>query len=109
MSISEIQRFAVEIQSDTALRAEAERHSRSSPALSLDAVAAFAATRGYGFTAGELKEQVEARAQAGGRELGEAELDRVVGGLMGLQGLVGLMKWMATQFGAPADFGTIKW
>ena len=41
---------------------------------------AFAASKGYVFTADEVKEHAKARAKAAGRELTDAELDGVAGG-----------------------------
>ena len=74
--------------------------------MSLDVVAALAATKGYAFTADELKEHARAKASVDGKEVTDAELDGVTGGLMGLDGLVGFMKWIAVQFGAPSNYGS---
>jgi predicted ribosomally synthesized peptide with nif11-like leader len=100
MSIAEIQRFATDVSSNAALRAEIEACAQASQATPADGVIAFAAARGYGFTADELK------AKASGREVTDAELDSVAGGFMGLDGLVGFMKWIAIQFGAPSHYGS---
>ena len=73
MSIAEIERFAADLQSNEALRAEAEKAQTS--------VVAFAESKGYAFTTDEVKEHVKARAKAAGKELTNAELDGVAGGL----------------------------
>lgn len=74
MSISEIQRFAADVNSNAALRAEAEKaYSQTAP---LDGMAAFATAKGYGFTSSEL----QAHAKSGGKAVSDAELDGVAGG-----------------------------
>jgi hypothetical protein len=81
MSLSEIERFAADLKSNAALRAEAEKaQADMSDATPLHRAAAFAASKGYGFTADELKEQVKATAKAAGKQLTDAELDGVAGG-----------------------------
>jgi len=45
---------------------------------------AFAATKGYAFTAEQAKEHVKAKAKAAGKELTDAELDGVAGGVGGM-------------------------
>jgi predicted ribosomally synthesized peptide with nif11-like leader len=77
MSTTEIQRFAADVKADAALRAEAERaYAQSVKAEPVDGLAAFAAARGYGFTADELK----AHAKPEGEAVSDAELDSVAGG-----------------------------
>ncbi len=77
MSTIEIQRFAADVKSNTALRAAAEvafaQASQASPA---DGLAAFAAAKGYSFTADELK----VHAKVEGKAVTDAELDGVAGG-----------------------------
>lgn len=72
MSIAEIERFAADLKSNEALRAEAEK--AQTPLVT------FAASKGYAFTADEVKEHAKARAKAAGKELTDAELDGVAGG-----------------------------
>jgi predicted ribosomally synthesized peptide with nif11-like leader len=74
MSIAEIKRFAADLKSNEALRAEA------GTAQAKESVVAFAATKGYAFTADEVKEYAKATAKAAGKELTDAELDDVAGG-----------------------------
>jgi hypothetical protein len=82
MSQSEIERFAADLKSNAALRAEADRaQAGTSDATPLRRAAAFAASKGYGFTADELKELVKAEAKAQGKQLTDAELDGVAGGV----------------------------
>src|SRR5258708_3361795 len=81
MSIAEIERFAADLKSNEALRAEAGKaQADKSHATPIDRAVAFAAAKGYAFTAEEAKEQVKAKAKAAGKELNEAELDGVAGG-----------------------------
>src|SRR6266496_3684539 len=68
MSIAEIERFAADLKSNDALRAEAEK------AQADKSIIVFAATKGYAFTADDVKEYAK------GRELADAELDGVAGG-----------------------------
>jgi len=75
MSINEIRRFAGDMERDAALRAEAERHVRSSQA-PLEGFVAFAAGKGYGFTVADVEQGIR---PAGGT-LSEGELDRVAAG-----------------------------
>jgi hypothetical protein len=79
MSLAEIERFAADLRSNEALRAEAETAQaetlQATPTDHVaDRMAAFAATKGYAFTADE------ARAYAKARKLADGELDGVVGG-----------------------------
>ena len=75
MSIAEIERFAADLKSNEALRAEAEK------ALAETSIVAFAGSKGYAFTADEAKQHIKAKAKAAGKELTDAELDGVAGGL----------------------------
>jgi hypothetical protein len=80
MSLSEIERFAADLKSNTALRAEAEKaQADQSHATPMIRAVAFAASKGYGFTADEAKQHAKARAAAAGKQLTDAELDGVVG------------------------------
>jgi predicted ribosomally synthesized peptide with nif11-like leader len=76
MSIAEIERFAADLKSNEALRAEAGKaQAETSQATPMDRVIAFAASKGYAFTADEVKEHAKAK------QLTDAELDGVAGGL----------------------------
>lgn len=78
MSQSEFERFTADLHANPALRAEAEKaRNAASPQTALAAVAAFAASRGYGFTAGQAQERLKA---AAARPLSDAQLEPVVGG-----------------------------
>jgi predicted ribosomally synthesized peptide with nif11-like leader len=72
MSISEVRRFASDLQTDPALRAEIDKQSQSAPE-SLDGVVALAASKGYGFTAEELRASV----RFADALLSDDDLDRV--------------------------------
>jgi aryl-alcohol dehydrogenase-like predicted oxidoreductase len=81
MSQSEIERFAADLKSNAALRAEAEKaQADKSHATPIDRAVAFAAGKGYAFTVDEAKEQVKANAKAAGKNLTDAELDGIAGG-----------------------------
>jgi hypothetical protein len=81
MSIAEIERFAADLKSNEVLRAEAAKaQADKSHATPLARAAAFAASKGYAFTADEAKEHVKATAKAAGKDLTDAELDGVAGG-----------------------------
>ena len=81
MSIAEIERFATDLQSNAALRAEAEKaQADKSHATPLARAVAFATSKGYAFTAEQAKEQVKANAKAAGKDLTDAELDGIAGG-----------------------------
>jgi hypothetical protein len=82
MSIAEIDRFAADLNSNEALRAEAEKHAAESHhETPIGHCVSFAASKGYAFTAGEAKQHIKATAKATGRELTDAELDGVAGGI----------------------------
>ena len=77
MSIAEIERFAADLKSNEALRAEAGKaQAETSQATPIDRAVAFAAGKGYAFTVDEAKEY----AKAASKELTDAELDGVAGG-----------------------------
>ena len=81
MSIAEIERFAADLKSNAALRAEAEKHAAEKQhETPLAGAVAFAASKGYAFTADHAKEHIKAKAKAAGKELSDAELDKVAGG-----------------------------
>ncbi len=68
MSIAEIERFAADLKSSEALRAEASKAQAVTP------VVAFAASKGYVFTADEVKEYAKTQ------QLRDSELHSVTGG-----------------------------
>ena len=81
MSLAEIERFAVDLKSNSALRAEAEKsQADKSHGAPLARSVAFAASKGYGFTIKEARQHVQARAAAQGKVLTDAELDGIAGG-----------------------------
>ena len=82
MSIAEIERFAADLKSNAALMDEAEKAAaETSKAMPLDRAVAFAANKGYAFTAEEAKERARAKAKVDGKVLTDAELDDVAGGI----------------------------
>ncbi|CAN5865859.1 hypothetical protein BH11PSE3_BH11PSE3_07750 [soil metagenome] len=94
MSIAEIKRFAADLKSDPALRAEAEiDQSDKSHDASVARSVAFAASKGYAFSLEEAKQHVQARAAAKGKVVSDAELD----------GLAGGSDWLASIFVNPFD------
>ena len=81
MSIAEIERFDADLKSNAALKAEAEKaQADKSHDMPLARAVAFGASKGYAFTAGEVKAHAIAKAKASGKELTDAELDSVTGG-----------------------------
>jgi hypothetical protein len=81
MSLHEIERFAADLRSDAALRAEAEKvQTEESDGTLLATAVSFAARKGYRFSVDEAKTFTRARARAVGKELGDAELDGLAGG-----------------------------
>jgi predicted ribosomally synthesized peptide with nif11-like leader len=75
MSVAEIERFAADLKSNEALRAEADKaQAETSLATPMDRVVAFAATKGYAFTAADMKECAKTI------PLTDAELVGVAGG-----------------------------
>jgi len=86
MSIAEIERFAADLKSNEALRAEARKaQEEKSHATPFARSAAFAATKGYTFTADEAREHAKTRSKAAGKELTDAQLDLVAGGNCGYE------------------------
>ncbi len=82
MSIAEIERFAADLQSNAALKAEAEKaQADKSHATPLACAVAFATSKGYAFTADHAKEHIKAKAKVAGKELSDAELDKIAGGM----------------------------
>jgi predicted ribosomally synthesized peptide with nif11-like leader len=82
MSLSEIERFAADLKSNAALRAKAEKaQADTSHVTPLQRAAAFAASKGYAFTADELKEHAKGKPKAAGKQLTDAELNGVAGGV----------------------------
>ena len=62
MSIAEIERFAADLKSNAALRAEAEKaQADKSHETPLAGAVAFAASKGYAFTADHAKEHIKAK------------------------------------------------
>ena len=97
MSMAEIERFAADLKSNEGMRAAADKaKAEPSQATPMDRLAAFAAVNGYMFTAAELKQQVIARAQSSGKELSEADLERIAGG--GHSEFVDLLSGGAAQY-----------
>ena len=81
MSIAEIERLVADLKSEATLRAEAEKaQADTSHATPLAATLAFAASKGYAFTADHVKEHIKAKARAAGKPLTDAQLDGVAGG-----------------------------
>lgn len=72
MSLSECKRFAEDLRSNEALRAEAEKAEVAG--MAMDAVVAFAASKGYAVTADDLKEYAKAKT------LTDKDLGGIVGG-----------------------------
>jgi hypothetical protein len=87
MSHAEIDRFFADLQSNAALRAEAEKsQAAKSHAPSLDQAVAFAVGKGYRFTADQARQFVKQNASAAGKVLTDADLDGVAAGSGGLPG-----------------------
>jgi predicted ribosomally synthesized peptide with nif11-like leader len=76
MSQSEVERFAKDLQANAALQEAANEHK------ALAATVSFAVNKGYGFTVEEAKAHLRSQAKADGKELSDAELDAVAGGVM---------------------------
>jgi hypothetical protein len=78
MSISEVRRFAIDLRSNAALRAEAEKDQvGKSHGTPLARCVTFAEAKGYSFTVEEAKQGLKARAANKGKELSDAELDGI--------------------------------
>ena len=86
MSISECERFSADLQSNAALRTEAEKtladKSHETP---LAGVVALAMSKGYSVTLEEAREHLKARAAAAGQVLSDADLDGVAGGAIAIE------------------------
>jgi hypothetical protein len=81
MSLQEIERFAADLRSDAALRAEAEQaQGEGADGALLTSAVSFAARKGYRFSVDEAKAHLRARARAVGQDLDDADLDGVRGG-----------------------------
>jgi predicted ribosomally synthesized peptide with nif11-like leader len=75
MSIAEFERFAADLKSNEVLRGEAEKASADNPqAVQMDRLIALAASRGYAFTADDVKQFATAR------QISDVELGGIVGG-----------------------------
>ena len=82
MSLSECERFAADLQSNEALRAEAEKaHAAPSPENPPARMVALALGQGYSITLEEAGEYLTAKASVTGKVLSDAELDGVAGGV----------------------------
>lgn len=93
MSTSEIERFASDLKSNAALRGEAGTFAAATPETPLEEIVAFAESKGYSFTTGEL----EATARSAGKVLSDADLGGVSGGEfnLGVSALMGNpMAWL---------------
>jgi hypothetical protein len=78
MSIAEIERFAADVKSSSALRAEAKKaQTDKSHDTPLACAVAFAVGKGYRFTVDEVKDHIRAAAKEAGTELSDAELDGI--------------------------------
>jgi hypothetical protein len=81
MSQAEVERFAADLKSSAALRAEAEKdQADKSHATPLARATSFAASKGYNFTLDHAREHVTAKAKAAGKQLTDGELDGVAAG-----------------------------
>lgn len=82
MSLSECERFATDLQSNEALRAEAEKavQSDGSTETPLARVVALASRNGYKVTLEEARDHLKAKAVTNGKVLSDAQLDSVAGG-----------------------------
>ncbi len=81
MTKPELDRFIADLKSNEALRADARKAlADQSHAPPVDRVVAFAARKGYAFTADEAQEHVKATASDVGKKLTDVELDGVSAG-----------------------------
>jgi hypothetical protein len=80
MSLSECERFSADLQTNAALRAEAEkvRADKSQPPMA--GMVALASSRGYSVTLAEAREHLKAKAAAAGKVVSDADLDGLAGG-----------------------------
>ena len=68
MSLSELERFVADLTSAAALRKEAGKdQADKSHVPPIERAVAFAASKGYAFTAGEVEEHIKATAKAGAK------------------------------------------
>ena len=82
MSLSEVERFAADLKSSEALRGEAEKHAAAKHnGTPVARAVAFAASKGYAFTADHARAHIKANARAAGRQLTDAQLNGIAGGL----------------------------
>jgi len=91
MSISEVGRFADDLNANWAFRADAEKYEANAnqDKTPLARVVAFAARKGYSFTIDEAKEYVKAKGEELGLSVTDADLDLVrgfpyAGGILGI-------------------------
>jgi hypothetical protein len=80
MSLSECERFAADLQSNAALRAEAEKARADKSQSPLTSMVALAVSKGYKVTAAEAREHLKSRVATKGKVLSDAQLDSVAGG-----------------------------
>ncbi|MEI7871899.1 MAG: hypothetical protein WCK95_07260 [Alphaproteobacteria bacterium] len=79
MSISEVERFAASLKSNADLRVETGKAQvAESSTTPLARAVAFAGSKGYRFTADEVKDYARAKAKPGAKELPDAEFDIVL-------------------------------
>lgn len=79
MSISEIERFATDLKLNAALRVETGKaQAAESPATPLARAVTFAESKGYSFTADEVRDYARAKAKPGAKELPDTEFDIVL-------------------------------
>ena len=91
MSISEVDRFADDLNANWAFRADAERYEADANQnqTPLARAVAFAARKGYSFTIDEAKEYAKAKGEELGLSVTDADLDLVrgfpyAGGILGI-------------------------
>jgi hypothetical protein len=91
MSISEVDRFADDLNANWAFRADAEKYEANAnqDKTPLARAVAFAARKGYSFTIDEAKEYVKAKGEELGLSVTDADLDLVrgfpyAGGILGI-------------------------
>jgi hypothetical protein len=118
MSQSEWARFASDLQSNAALRAEAaESQAEKSQKSPVDRLVALASSKGYAVTAVEAREHLKAQAAKDGKVLSDADLDSVAGGVgvifinastgvIGTANSVAQATAMATTTGSPLTLST---
>jgi hypothetical protein len=77
MSQAEVQRFAADLRSNAALQQEIGKITADP----LNSVVSVAQRQGYDFTLEEARGHIQAKAQANGKAMSHAELDRIAGGV----------------------------